>query len=388
MGQESGSDGVPPLAPERGLEVLVARLHERCGRVAPLDGPSMAEARSRQDQLTKPGGSLGRLERLAVQIAGATGNPRPRMDRATVIVMAGDHGVAVEGVSAYPSVVTGQMVANFAAGGAAINVLARTVGARVLVVDVGVAAPIAPELPIVHARVASGTANMTLGPALTRGEALQAIVTGFDVVDRELERGLDVVCLGEMGIGNSTAAAAIVAVLTGRAAAVVTGRGTGIDDATLRCKISVIERAIAVNQPTPGDALGVLAAVGGLEIAGLVGVVIAAAAARVPIVVDGFIATSAAMLAVELCPSVRGYLVAAHRSVEPGHGAALQHLEIEPLLALDLRLGEGTGAVLALPILRAAVAVLSDMATFADAGVATRPEESAAVDAGATEAHP
>jgi len=338
-------------------------------RVGPLDRAAQAEARARQDQLTKPPGSLGRLERLAIQVAGITGAARPHLTRKVVIVVAGDHGVAEEGVSAYPSEVTGQMVHNFARGGAAINVLARRAGARVVVVDAGVAEELPPELPIVHRKVAPGTANMALGPAMTRAQMFQAIAVGLDVVDLESARGVDVICLGEMGIGNTTAASAVVATLTASAVADVTGRGTGIDDATWQHKVEIIERALRVNRPDRDDPLDVLASVGGLEIAALVGVILGGAARRRPVIVDGFITTAAALLAAAICPAVRSYLIAAHRSVERGHAAALEHLELEPLLMLDMRLGEGTGAALALSIVDASLALLDEMATFADAGI-------------------
>jgi nicotinate-nucleotide--dimethylbenzimidazole phosphoribosyltransferase len=345
------------------------RIRDVVARVGPLDHAAQAEARRRQDQLTKPPGSLGRLERLALQVAGITGAARPRLEHKVVIVAAGDHGVTAEGVSAYPSEVTAQMVRNFAGGGAAINVLARRAGARVVVVDVGVAETLPLELPIVHRKVAPGTASMVLGPAMTRAQAEDAIGVGLDVVDAESVRGVDVICLGEMGIGNTTAASAIVATLTASAVADVTGRGTGIDDAAWQHKVEIIERALAVNRPHRHDPLDVLARVGGLEIAALVGVILGGAARRVPVIVDGFITTAAALVAVELCPAARRYLIAAHRSVERGHAAALEHLELEPLLMLDMRLGEGTGAALALPIVEAALALLDEMATFEDAGI-------------------
>jgi nicotinate-nucleotide--dimethylbenzimidazole phosphoribosyltransferase len=346
------------------------RLQEMISRVAPLDRDAQDEARRRQDQLTKPPGSMGRMERLATHIAGITGDPRPHLVRRAVIVMAGDHGVTAERVSAYPSEVTGQMVRNFARGRAAINVLARRAGARVIVVDVGVAEALPPELPIVHRKVALGTANLALGPAMTHAQTLRAIGVGWEVIDAEWARGLDVVCLGEMGIGNTTAASAIVAAITGLAVADVTGRGTGIDDATWARKLKVIEQALSLHNLNATQPLDVLAKVGGLEIAGLVGVVLGAAARRIPVVVDGFIATAAALVATELCPAARSYLIAAHRSVEIGHHAALERMELEPLFALDLRLGEGTGAALALPLLDAALALLDEMATFEEAGIA------------------
>jgi len=275
----------------------VTTLTETMARVAPLDEAAMSQARDRLDNLTKPPGSLGRLERLAVQIAGIAGNPRPHLKNPVVVVMAADHGVAAEGVSAYPAAVTAQMVHNFARGGAAINVLARRAGARVVVVDVGVAANLPPDLPILHRKVAFGTANLAHGAAMTRSQALAAIGVGLDLaaLESDGDQAADVICLGEMGIGNTTAASTMLAAITGLPVAEVTGRGTGIDDATWNHKVAVITAALQVNQPDPRDPLDVLARVGGLEIAGLVGLALGAAARRVPILVDGFIATVAAL---------------------------------------------------------------------------------------------
>jgi nicotinate-nucleotide--dimethylbenzimidazole phosphoribosyltransferase len=337
-----------------------------------LDHEAAARALLRQDTLTKPPGSLGRLESLSIQIAGITGADRPSVARKAVIVMAGDHGVTAEGVSAYPSAVTPQMVLNFARGGAAINVLARLVGARVVVVDVGVASDIADQSGVLKRKIVAGTANMTLGPAMTRPQAEAAVQVGLDVVAAEVERGLDLVATGDMGIGNTTASAAIVAAMTGLPPATVTGRGTGVDDVGLARKVAVIERALAVNQPDPHDALDVLSKVGGFEIGGLAGVMMGAAARRVPVMVDGFISGAAAMIAVGLRPEIQPYLIAAHQSVEIGHRLALDHLRLRPLLDLDLRLGEGTGAALAFNLVEAAVRILNEMATFAEAGVSDK----------------
>lgn len=303
-----------------------------------------------------------------MQIAGITGSDLPRLAQRTIFVLAADHGVSNEGVSAYPQTVTAQMVRNFASGGAAINVLARLSAASVVVVDMGVAADVPEELPILHRKIAPGTRDFALEPAMTDAQVRAAVDVGISLT----EPAQDVVCLGEMGIGNTTAASAIVAALTRLPAAMVTGRGTGIDDATWAHKVSVIERALKLHQPDPGKPLDVLACVGGLEIAGLVGLVLGAAMRHIVVVVDGFIATAAALIAVELCPAARSYLIAAHRSVEVGHQAALQRLDLEPLFALDLRLGEGTGAALALPLLDAALALLAEMATFDEAGIAGR----------------
>jgi nicotinate-nucleotide--dimethylbenzimidazole phosphoribosyltransferase len=338
-----------------------------------LDLKAQAAALARQGTLTKPAGSLGRLEALSVQLAAATGQARPSVARKAVIVMAGDHGVTAEGVSAYPAEVTPQMVLNFVHGGAAINVLARQANARVVVVDVGVAADL-PAMPSLELRkVARGTQNMARGPAMTRAQAEAAIAVGLDVVRAEIAKGLDLVATGDMGIGNTTPSSAIVAVMTGRPVAQVTGRGTGVDDAGLSRKVSIIERALAVNKPDPKDAWDVVTKVGGFEIAGLAGVIIGAAAGRVPVVViDGFISGAAALIAAGLKPEVKPYMIAGHQSVEIGHRAALELLGLRPVFDLDLRLGEGTGAALAFHVIEASARILNEMATFADAGVSEK----------------
>jgi len=337
-----------------------------------VDLAARAAALDRQNSLTKPPGSLGRLEELSIQLAAATGSARPSVARKAVIVMAADHGVAAEGVSAYPAEVTPQMVLNFVRGGAAINVLARQASTRVIVVDIGVASNLEPQRGLRLRKIARGTQNIVRGPAMTLSQAETAIAEGIDVVQAEIANGLDLVATGDMGIGNTTASAAIVAALTGQPVAQVTGRGTGVDDAGLARKIAVVERALAVNKPNPKDALDVLIKVGGFEIGGLAGVIIGAAAKRVPVVIDGFISGAAALIAVGLCPDVRPYLIAAHQSVEVGHRAALDHLDLKPLLDLNLRLGEGTGAVLAFHLVEAAARILDEMATFAEAGVSDK----------------
>ncbi len=332
----------------------------------------MQSVRERLDQLAKPRGSLGRLEELAARLAGITGQPLPQFSNKAVIVLAADHGVAAEGVSAYPQEVTPQMVENFLAGRAAINILARRAGARVVVADVGVAVDLPPHPDLIVNKSRHGTRNMALGPALERHEAETAIEAGIDIFERERERGLDLVATGDMGIGNTTASSAIIAAISLRPPAEVTGRGTGLDDAGWRHKVAVIERALRVNRPDPNDPLDVLARVGGLEIAGLVGVILAGAAHRVPVVLDGFIAGAAALLATELCPQARDYLIAAHNSAEAGHRVALERMELAPLLNLDLRLGEGTGAAMAMHLIDDAVALLKEMPTFAEAQVSDR----------------
>lgn len=344
-------------------------LQEAIRRIEPLDEAAMRAARERQDQLTKPAGSLGRLEALSVQIAGITGQPRPLLPRKAVIVMAGDHGIVAEGVSAYPQEVTPQMVLNFLRGGAAINVLSRRAGARVVVVDVGVAAELPPADGLLSFKVARGTRNFAAGPAMTRGEAVKAIEVGLAVVEAEHRKGLDLVATGDMGIGNTTPSSALVAVLSGRPVADVVGRGTGVDDAGLARKMRAIEQGIEVNRPDSSDPLDVLAKVGGLEIAGLVGVVLGGAALRLPVVIDGFIAGSAALVAAGICPEVKPYLVPSHRSVEVGHRAVFEALGIQPLFDLEMRLGEGTGAAVAMHLIDDALAILDEMATFAEAGV-------------------
>jgi nicotinate-nucleotide--dimethylbenzimidazole phosphoribosyltransferase len=337
--------------------------------IPPLDLSAAEAARARQAVLTKPPGSLGRLEDLSIQLAAITGRNRPSLARKAVVVMAGDHGVTAEGVSAYPAEVTPQMVLNFLRGGAAINALARQAGARVIVVDIGVAADLAPAPGLEIRKVAHGTQNMARGPAMTRDQAEQAIEVGLQIVGAEIDRGLDLVATGDMGIGNTTASAAIAAAITGQPAAQVTGRGTGVDDAGLARKIAVIEKVLAVNQPNPADALDVLHKVGGLEIAGLAGVMLGAAARRVPVVVDGFISGAAALIAAGLAPEIKPCLIAAHQSVEVGHRVVLEYLGLQPLLDLNLRLGEGTGAALAFHLIEAAARLLDEMATFAEAGV-------------------
>lgn len=341
-----------------------------CSAIPPLDDAAAAEVQRRLDGKTKPRGSLGRLEEVACALAALQGTARPAAAAKAIVVMAGDHGVAEEGVSAFPQEVTAQMVANFAAGGAAINVLARHAGARVVVVDLGVKAPIAGLAGVRDLRVGPGTRNLARGPAMSRGEAVRALEAGIGIASELADDGVRVIGIGEMGIGNTTPASALTAAFTGLAPAEVTGRGTGIDDAAHARKVEVVGRALAVNRPDPADPLGTLAALGGFEIAGLAGVVLGAAARRVAVVTDGFIASAAALAAVRLAPRAAGALLASHRSVEAGHRAVLQALGKRPLLDLDLRLGEGTGAALALHLVEAAVRILDEMATFESAGVA------------------
>ncbi len=345
-------------------------------RILPLDAAAMAAARARQDTLTKPQGSLGRLEELSAQLAGIQGQAIPEIRDKAIVTMAADHGVTAEGTSAYPQEVTAQMVLNFLGGGAGINVIAGQVGARVVVVDIGVVGPIEDGSGrLLSRKVMSGTRNMAAGPAMTVEEAMAAVETGIEIIAAEAEKGLDIVGTGDMGIGNTTASSAICSVMTGRPAAEVTGRGTGVDDGQLKHKITVIEKALAVNSPTPDRPLEVLAKVGGLEIGGLAGVMLGAAARRLPVVIDGFISGAAALIAAAMAPNLSGYLIAAHVSVEAGHRVLLDHLGLKPLLDLDLRLGEGTGAALGIFLSETSARILAEMATFGEAGVSEKSEE-------------
>ncbi|MFH0769516.1 MAG: nicotinate-nucleotide--dimethylbenzimidazole phosphoribosyltransferase [Chloroflexota bacterium] len=342
--------------------------------IKPLDEKAMAQARARQDELTKPQGSLGRLEELSIQLAGIQGKPIPQISRKAIITMAGDHGVVDEGVGNWPQEVTAQMVYNFLRGGAGINVIARQVDARIIVVDMGIASKLEPNPQLLSRKVASGTQNMSQGPAMTHEQAVKAVETGIEVLATEVAKGLDIVGTGDMGIGNTTASAAICAVITQRPVAEVTGRGTGITDQQLAHKIEVINRALAVNQPDPKQPLDVLAKVGGFEIGGLAGVMLGAAAHRVPVVIDGFISGAAALIATALAPGLRDFLIPAHVSAEAGHQSLLKYLGLKPLLDLGMRLGEGTGAALGIFLSETATKILAEMATFADAGVSEKSE--------------
>jgi nicotinate-nucleotide--dimethylbenzimidazole phosphoribosyltransferase len=336
--------------------------------IHPLDQRTMAAARHEVDAKTKPRGSLGRLEDLAVQIAGIRGSVTPDSLEAVVVVAAADHGVAAEGVSAYPQEVTRQMLANFAAGGAAISVLSRGAGAELVVVDAGVLD--AYEHPSVrNLRLGRGTANAVGGMAMSRSQAVDALERGHALAHELTADGAGVVALGEMGIGNTTSASAICSALLGLEPAAMCGAGTGLDEQGVAHKVAVVQTMLDANPIDQNDPLGVLAAVGGFEIGVLVGVALGAASDSAVVLLDGFITGAAALVAARLVPEVRGYLVASHRSPEPGHQAVLDELGLDPLLDLGLRLGEGTGAALALPLLSAARAILVEMSTFESAGV-------------------
>jgi nicotinate-nucleotide--dimethylbenzimidazole phosphoribosyltransferase len=342
--------------------------------IPPLDQAAAEQARQRQKVLTKPAGALGKLEALSIRLAGMTGRLDWRPTRRSVVVCAADHGIARQGVSAYPQAVTYQMVQNFLAGGAAVNVLARQMQARLTVVDAGVVGdfdltfvgPGAGGERLVRAKIAPGTADFSQGPAMSSQQAAQALQLGVAVAQEEIARGLDILMVGEMGIGNTTSASAIIAAISGRSPAEVTGRGTGVDDARLQHKIGLIEEALRLHAPANQ---ATLAKLGGFEIGVMAGLMIGAAAQRTPVLVDGLICTAAALIARQFQPAVQDYLVAGHRGAEPGHAIALAWLGLEPLLQLELRLGEGTGALLALPIVEAAMRTLQEMATFTSAGV-------------------
>jgi len=346
-------------------------LQEALENIKPLDAGAMKAAAERQDQLTKPAGSLGVLEEISIKLAGITGSVMNEVDMKTIVVMAGDHGVTDEGVSAFPKEVTPQMVMNFVHGGAAINVLARHAGARVVVVDIGVDAQI--DNPhVLSMKVKNGTDNFAKGPAMTRDEAIRALEVGIEIAYKEIDSGVKLLATGDMGIGNTTPSSAILLALTGRPVDGLVGRGTGIGNGDLDHKRKVITDAIDMLHPDKNDPIDVLAKVGGLEIAGLAGLIIGAASRRVPVVIDGFISSAAALMAGRISPQSIDYMIASHVSVEPGHRLILEELGLNPMLHMDMRLGEGTGAALAMTLVEAATKIIKEMATFAEAGVSDR----------------
>ncbi|MBI5827874.1 MAG: nicotinate-nucleotide--dimethylbenzimidazole phosphoribosyltransferase [Deltaproteobacteria bacterium] len=348
----------------------MSRLQEALNAIAPVDAALLDKAQARLDILTKPKDSLGRLEEFARKLVGITGDIRPRITRKVIFTFAADHGVAEEGVSAFPKEVTRQMVLNFLNGGAGINVLARHAGAEVKVIDIGVDYEFDGKGTdgLLKRKVIRGTRNIRKGPAMTRQEAIDCIETGIALAQEYAEEGA-IFGTGEMGIANTTPSSAMIAAFSGADVESVTGRGTGIDDAAFKRKVKVIEDALTVNRPDPADPLDVLSKVGGAEIAGIAGLVIGATARRVPVVVDGFISTAGALVAYELNPLVRDYVFASHNSVEKGHRVMLERMGLRPFVDLDLRLGEGTGAAIAISLVEAAVRIYNEMATFADAGV-------------------
>jgi nicotinate-nucleotide--dimethylbenzimidazole phosphoribosyltransferase len=348
---------------------MIMDLKKVISDVQPLNQELYETAQRRLDNLTKPPGSLGRLEEFAKRLVAITGNIMPALDKKVIFTFAGDHGVAVEGVSAYPSEVTRQMVFNFLQGGAGISVLARHAGADVVVIDIGVNHDFPGMKGFVSRKVITGAKNIRKGPAMTREESLKCIEVGVDLAVEFAEKGYQLFGTGEMGIGNTTPSSAIAAVLTGKPVSEVTGRGTGINDDALRNKIAVIEDAIAINKPDPSDPIDVLSKVGGAEIGGIAGLIIGAAAKRIPVVIDGFISTAGALIAYCLEPKTKDYMFSAHNSVERGHKSMLEKIGLQPILDLDLRLGEGTGAALAMFMIEAGLRIYREMATFSEAGV-------------------
>jgi len=344
-------------------------MEELIAAILPLDQEAMAAASAHLDQLTKPPGSLGKLEAIARQLAGIAGQVLPESGRKAVIVMAGDHGVCEEGVSAFPAEVTPQMVLNFLNGGAAVNVLARHAGAEVVCVDIGVNADLQQHPGLVSRKVRKGTGNIARGPAMTLAEAEQAVAAGVELVDELAAQGVRLLATGEMGIGNTTPSAALLCALTGLAPAQAVGRGTGIDETGWLRKIAVVQQALEVNAPDADKLLETLAQVGGLEIAGLVGVILGAARNRCLVVIDGFISSAAALVASRIAPLCVPYMLASHLSQEQGHARLLEAIGLSPMLHMDMRLGEGTGAVLAFSLVEAAGKIMREMATFASAGV-------------------
>lgn len=345
--------------------------------IEPPDKAAMEAAAKRQDELTKPRGSLGVLEELSVKIAGMRRSALPSLENKAIVVMAADHGVVAEGVSAYPQGVTRQMVANFLGGHAAVNVLARHTGVRLVVVDMGVVGGFEPHPSLLCKIIDFGTKNMAKGPAMSREQALDTLEAGIAVIEAQLEQGLDIMGTGEMGIGNTAAASAVAAAVTGLPAAGLTGTGTGISEERLAHKIKLVKRALEVNRHSPHDAIDILAKVGGFEIGGLAGAILAAAANRVPVVIDGFISGAAALIAVKLAPLTKDYLIASHLSAEAGHIFMLDYMGLTPLLNLNMRLGEGTGAALGIFLAEASVKLLREMLTFEEAGVSDKEGEEA-----------
>lgn len=342
-------------------------------RVREIDKNLLVRTQRRLDNLTKPLGSLGRLEELAKLVVGITGKEKPKLDKKVIFTMAGDHGVTEEKVSAFPKEVTHEMVYNFLRGGAGINVLARYVGAKVIVVDMGVASDLEKSAGLIIKKINYGTKNFLKEPAMTRREAVMSIESGIDVVKEEYKKnGIDIIGTGDMGIGNTTPSSAIVSTFTRERVAKVAGKGTGIDDATLENKIKVIEKAIKLHNPDPKDPIDVLSKVGGFEIGGLAGVILAGASLKLPVVIDGFISGAACLIAYAIEPKVKDYIIASHCSVEIGHRVILNYLGIKPLLDFNMRLGEGTGASLGITIVEAGVKILNEMATFSEAGVSEK----------------
>ena len=350
------------------------KVQETVSKIGLLDSDLMQKAQGRLDNLTKPQGSLGRLEELAKQIVGITGDISPELKKKSIIIMTADHGVAVEGVSAYPREVTLQMVYNFLSGGAAINVLARHIGAEVLVVDMGVASDIKEHSLLVYKKVGYGTKNITEGPAMTDEQALESVQSGIEIAEMIIKKGYNIIGTGDMGIGNTTASSAIAACICKVNVESVTGYGTGINEKELVKKINTIKKAISLNKPDNCNGFDVLAKIGGFEIGGIAGVILGCAANKIPVVIDGFISGAGALIAAAIAPDSKNFMIASHSSVEKGHRIVLEKLRLKPLFNFDMRLGEGTGAALGINIAEASVKILNEMATFNQAGVSEKNE--------------
>ncbi|MBO8171591.1 MAG: nicotinate-nucleotide--dimethylbenzimidazole phosphoribosyltransferase [Bacillaceae bacterium] len=346
-----------------------------CEQIKPLNEKAMERAKQHLDRLTKPPGSLGRMEELAVQLAGITGDIAGELDDKRIVIMAADHGVTEEGVSAFPREVTVQMVANFINGGAAINVMARQAGASLVCVDVGVDGDLSKSDGLFHRKVARGTRNMVQEAAMSEGELKAAIEVGLELAAQQAEAGAQLIATGEMGIGNTTASSAVLAALTAASAEDVVGSGTGVTSERLRHKQQVVRQALQRHRPDPDNPLDVMQKVGGLEIAALAGLILGCAVHRIPVVIDGFISTVAALSAVRLCPEVRDYLIPSHLSEEKGHRIALEAISLKPMLHMGMRLGEGTGAALMFPVIDTARRIMREMATFEEAQVARQKGE-------------
>ena len=350
------------------------KLKETIKKIKKPDPGLLIKAQAKLDDLTKPQGSLGRLEELAKQMVSITGDTRPVIKKKAVLVMAGDHGVVKDGVSAYPQEVTMQMVLNFLGGGAAINVLARHIGAEVRVVDMGVASELDSDPKLLNKKVAGGTNNMTKGPAMADTQAVSALEAGIEVAQTMIDSGYNIIATGDMGIGNTTPSSAITSVICSIKPEDVTGLGTGIDQEGLGRKVEAIKKAVSVNKPDPKSGIDVLSKVGGFEIGGIAGVILGCAANKIPVVIDGFISSAGALIAHTIESKSAYYMIPSHCSVEKGHRIALAHLGLKPLFDFDMRLGEGTGAAIGISITEAAVKILNEMATFSSAGVSTKNE--------------
>lgn len=350
------------------------RLQETIAKIKKPDLGLMKQVQARLDSLTKPRGSLGKLEELAKQIVSITANLSHKIEKKAIIVMTADHGVVEEGISAYPGEVTPQMVYNFLNGGAAINVLARHIGAEVLIVDVGVAADFQEHQSLMLKKIDYGTKNMVKGPAMTDEQAVKSLEVGIEAAEKMIKEGYDIIATGDMGIGNTTASSAIAAVICRTDVEFVTGYGTGIDDRCFENKINVIKKAISVNKPDAADGIDVLSKVGGFEIGGIAGIILGCASGRTPVVIDGFISGAGALIASAIVPDSTNYMIASHCSTERGHKIVLDKLGLKPLFYFDMRLGEGTGAAIGINIVEASVKILSEMATFDQAGVSEKKE--------------